>query len=70
MAKMMCCPYFEREIKKRNEFVGVKCKAATINFPSKNARRCFVYPLCGSIEGYVKCPIFQFLREEEINGNS
>ena len=69
MGKMMCCPYFEREIKKRNELVGIKCKTATINFPSNKARRRFVYPLCASIEGYVKCPIFQFLREEELDGN-
>ena len=67
MAKMMCCPFFEREIRKRNgALLGIKCKAATIRFPSKKARRKFVYPFCGDLSGYEECPIFQFLAEEEI----
>ena len=63
--KIMCCPYFEREIKKGHELVGVKCNSATIRFPSKKARRSFVYPLCGDVKGYGNCPIFQFLSKEE-----
>lgn len=62
---MMCCPYFVREIKKKDTAVGVKCVSATIQFPSKEGRRQFIYPLCGSVEGYAKCPIFQFLRDED-----
>ncbi len=33
------CPYFERELKKGGEPSGIRCKAATVNFPSKEAKR-------------------------------
>ncbi len=70
MVKIMCCPFFEREIRKRSEksreLVGVKCKSATIRFPSKQARREFVYPYCGSLKGYKECPIYKFLEKEDL----
>lgn len=64
MAKIMCCPFFEREIKKNGAPIGIKCKCATIRFPSKSARREFVYPLCGDVKGYDKCPIYRFLEKD------
>lgn len=58
------CPYFERELKKGGEPLGIRCKAATVNFPSKEARRKFIYPLCGSIDGFSDCPMFQYMQKE------
>ena len=64
----MCCPFFEREIRKREsgtrKFVGIECEGGSIRFPSAAARREFVYPYCGSVDGYVKCPIYKFLANE------
>lgn len=55
------CPYFEKELIKGGEPIGINCKGATIDFPSKEARRLFVYPLCGSPDGFISCPMFRFL---------
>ena len=72
--KHMCCPYFVNDIKKRvknnqgkenRQLVGVQCECATIRFPSNKARRNFVYPLCGSVDGFYDCPIYQFQAAEE-----
>ena len=54
------CPYFIGEPTEGE----IECKTAIIRFPSKEARKLFVYPLCGSIDGFINCPMFQTMQKE------
>ena len=68
MPKRMICPYFEREIEHHKQRVGVKCKGGEVRFPDKEARRAFVYPLCGSADGgYKNCYIYKGMVEKGDN---
>ena len=65
MPKNMLCPFFIREIEHKKQRIGVLCKGGEVRFPDKEARRAFVYPLCGSYEGgYKNCHIYKGLREK------
>lgn len=61
MAIIMCCPYYIREIQTGKLRRGVLCKGGEIRFANKETRRAYVYPLCASVDGYVKCPIYKAL---------
>lgn len=61
------CPFFEKELYKSNEFVGIECQGATIHFANKTTRREFVYSLCGSIGEYENCKIYKELSEHSEN---
>lgn len=59
--KIMCCPFFKGEIERHKVRIGIKCEAAEIRFLTKESRRDWVYPLCGSVTGFEECPIYQSL---------
>jgi hypothetical protein len=55
------CPFFQGEIENHKKRIGIKCDAVEIRFLSNEVRREWVYPLCGSVEGYEDCPIYKAL---------
>ena len=57
--KIMTCPFFKGEIEHQKKRVGIKCEEAEIRFLTKEARREWVYPFCGSLGGYEECPIYK-----------
>lgn len=59
------CPFFLNE---NENLTKLNCEACTINFPSREARRNFVYPLCGSLGGFKDCRIYKMLSIEERGG--
>ena len=61
------CPFFEGEEIKRGK-TTVICAGGDVRFPTENARRSFIYPLCASEKGYKECSLFKMLEGDQ--GNS
>lgn len=63
MAKSYNCPFFKRE-RETGKGRSVVCEAVDITFKGKDARRAWVFPLCGSAEfGYMDCPFYKILQK-------
>ena len=60
--KKTYCPFFIKENMQMTELI---CASAVISCPDREARREFVYTLCGSLGGYEKCPVYKFLENRE-----